>query len=592
MDLTEMLDLLVIDLKMSLGTEISVAEGTRAINKAVDEVSRHIPRERIYDYTWVKAVTDDSFTAPATEDPDYIVDNMDLPNTVVDGSTATLTATLWLDVPRPITFTLTDGNNSITRMTLVVKGTDGDGVYREERFYRHNGKVQTGKVYFSSIYEIEFSEITGNVTGDILDVGTAEPDLATGGIWVKLANPIEPGTEGIYSATLKAGTKYILNTDYEMDYANGRIRMMNGGALADGTTYYANYSRASTSIDISSVIPQLIRITKVLYPAKNVPEQQAAFSIWENMLTIGSLRQGVSQEPLTDKEHIAVYYEARHAPPTLVSSGSYPSVLDEVVILGATGHALLMEALQYEQAAATSLGLIAAVHTLITAALNTATDYITEAHTQAGNIGKYLVDNGVDDAESILATITSNIAELRTKIQGAVDGMYGYLDVVATTDIDIATVGATAWLLEGELLINKLNDGGPAVPERFADYVRAKLQIAQARTQAAMVYGQEAQVRLADIQSYITESAGWVLISNGFRDDTIQRLGMAQTAVVQSQTYLTQVAQHQETAGVNLILADRFRAEAQSRLNEFRTVLASKSEYRKKVVSVAVRQPG
>ena len=583
MDLTEMLDLLVIDLKMTLGSEISVAEGTRAINKAVDELSRHIPRERIYDYTWVKDVTDNSFTTPATEDPDYIVDNMDLPNTVVDGSTATLTATLWLDVPRPVTFTLTDGNNSITRMTLVVKGTDADGVYREERFYRHNGKVQTGKVYFSSIYEIEFSEITGNVTGDILDVGTAEPDLATGGIWVQLANPVEPGIEGIYSAALKAGTKYILNTDYEMDYANGRIRMMNGGSLADGTTYYANYSRASTSIDISSVIPQLIRIVKVLYPAKEVPEQQVGFSIWENMLTIGSLRQGVSQETLTDKAHIAVYYEARHAPPTLVSDGSYPSVLDEVVILGATGHALLMEALEYELQAVTDLASarteLAKSAVLVTAS----TGKIDLALTK---VALYLETNDTtDNAKDVLANITDDVGELRTKIITAQDAIATYLGAVSTTDLDAATVGAVAWLLEGELLINKLNDGGPTVPERFADYAKTKIQISHARIQSALGYAQEAQIRLTNLQTYISEAGGWMRMGEIF-------VGEAQTWIAEVNAIIAEAAKYQESAGLSLILADRFRAEAQSRLNEFRTVLASKSEYRKKVVSVAVRQPG
>lgn len=597
MDLTEMLDNLVLDLKMSLDTEISTAEGTRAVNKAVDELSRHLPRERIYEHTWIEAVVDDTFVTPATEDPDYIVDNMDLPNTVVDGSTATLTATLWFDVPRPITFTITDADNSITRLVLVVKGIDIDGVYREERFYRHDGKIQKGKVHFNAIHEIEFSEITGNVTGDILDLGSDEPDLATGGIWLQLDNPVEPGSEVIWSGALKTGIKYAKDTDYEMDYANGRIRMKNGGSLVDATTYYASYDRAPTAIDISAIIPELIRITKVLYPANKVPEQSVAFSHWENMLTIGSPRPGVSQEALLDKEHIAIYYEARHAPPTIYASGSYPALLDELVILGATGHALLMEALQYELAAVTALSSITAVHTLITAALNTATDYITEAHTQVGNMGKYMTDNGGDEAEEILAEITDMQTYLRDLIikladgSGAIADGAAYLDSVKTIDLDAATVGAVAWLLEGELKINRLNDGGPDVAGKFADYARAKIQIAQARIQGAAGYFQEATLRLSVVRSYIEEATGWVAIANVYRDDTIQRLGMAQTAITQSQTYLVQIEKYQETAGANLVIADRYRAEAQSRLNEFRATLASKAEYRKRVVSVSVRQP-
>ena len=42
----------------------------------------------------------------------------------------------------------------------------------------------------------------------------------------------------------------------------------------------------------------------------------------------------------------------------------------------------------------------------------------------------------------------------------------------------------------------------------------------------------------------------------------------------------------------DMLLSDRFRAEAQIRLNEFHDILKSKAEYRKRVVSVPVRQPG
>jgi len=704
MDITEMLANLATDLKMTLDTEFTTTEGTRAITKAVDELSRHIPRERIYDHTWIQAVIDNTFTTPATEDPDYIVDAMDLPNTLVDRDIATLTATLWLDVPRPITFTLTDGDNSITRMTLIVKGTDAEGVYREERFYRHNGKVQTGKIYFSFIQEIEFNEIIGNVTGDTLDLGTAEPDLATGGIWVALSNSVEPGTELIYSGALKTGTKYTLNTDYEMDYANGRIRMKNGGTLADGTTYYANYNRASTSIDISSIIPELIRITKVLYPADSVPEQTVAMSVWKNQLTIGSPRQGVSQETLTDKEHVAIYYEARHAPPTLVSGGSYPELLDEVVLVGACGHVLLMEALQYEHAAVTDLASmrtelgyiggatgILGVQALVIAALakvplyletyngddnartllaritdevvnlrtaingaiagadtihgaisiTTLTANVTAAGAALDKVTTYLANNGGDDAATILEGVTDDAVNLRTAINAAIgSGSDVFLGKVSSIDLDAATVGAVAWLLEGELLINRLNDGGPDVANKFADYARTKVQIGQARTQAALAYSQEASVRLANLRTYVEEASGWIRIAETFTGEASQRAAagnlvaigervkieqaagyiaeanmrldnlrtyieesgaynvIAETFVVEAQAqigridrYLAEAAQYQEAAGINLILSDRYRAEAQSRLNEFRNVLASKSEYRKRIVSVPVKQP-
>ncbi len=188
MDITEMLGILVTDLKMTLDSEISTAEGTRAIKRAVDELSRHVPRERIYEHTWIKAVTDDSFTIPATESDTTICNAVSL-NGESDGATLSTVGT-WLDVPRPLKLTVTDANNSIVRMTVIVKGTDADGVYREERFYRHNGKIQTGKIYFPSILQVVLSEVSGNGAGDTLSLGTVEPDLTTRGQFILRNNTV------------------------------------------------------------------------------------------------------------------------------------------------------------------------------------------------------------------------------------------------------------------------------------------------------------------------------------------------------------------------------------------------------------------
>lgn len=607
MDLNEILSGLMLDLKMTLDSEISTSEATRCVVRAVEDLSRKLPRERIYEHTWIKEVTDDSFTTPATADAVLIVSAWTF-NGESDGGTVTIVGH-FLDVPRPLAFLITDANNSITRATITVSGTDGDGVYREEKFYRKDGKSQTGKVYFSTISKIILTEVGGSASAaDTLSIGTAAPDTAGKEVWVQLSNPIEPGGEGIYSAASKGGTKYGLNTDYRMDYANGRISFMNAGSMVVNTTYYANYNRHDKSIDISNIIPELIRVTKVIYPVDKTPEQSVAFSIWENILTIGSPRTGTSQESLVDDKHLAIYYETKHAPPTEFGSGSYPENLDQIVMVGAAGYALMVEAIEYELQAATDLGTIrdtvlaniVGVHTLITAALNTATDYITEAHTKVGEMDTYLVDtvgSGTDNAKDVLANITDNIANLRTAINEVIGDANATLDKVSTVDLDAATVGAVAWLLEGELKIDTLTDGAN-VAAHFADYARAKVQIAQARVQQVAGYMQDAQMRLANLRSHIEESAGWVNIALAIRDDVIQRLGMAQTAVAQSQIYISQIdgylresAQYQEVVANDMLLSDRFRAEAQIRMNEFNRLLDSKAEYRKRTVSIPVRQP-
>ena len=242
MNITEMLTNLMLDLKMTLDTEISTAEATRAIDRAVDDMSRTLPRERIYEHTWIEAVIDDSFVSPAATSDTSIVNAADI-SASVDGSILTL-VTNFNDVPRPVKVTITDANNSITRLTLVVKGTDADGVYREERFYRHSGKVLTGKVYFLTFSEVEISEINGNGAGDTLSVGTT----AAASIWIQLDNPIKPESETVYSGALKTGTKFTRDTDYEMDYANGRINIISSGSMAAATTYYTNYNKSQVTI--------------------------------------------------------------------------------------------------------------------------------------------------------------------------------------------------------------------------------------------------------------------------------------------------------------------------------------------------------
>lgn len=603
MDITEFLAQMMLDLKMTLDTDISTAEATRCVNRAVDDLSRLVPRERIYETTYKNSVVDDSFTTPAATDIDKIVAAMDI-SASVDGTTASL-ATTWMDVPRPVKVTITDADNSITRMTLIVRGTDEDGVYVEERFFRHDGKVQTGKVHFYSIYEVEINEIAGNGAADKLDVGTS----AGTGIWVALDYPIEPETEYIYSGLLKTGTKYVRDTDYYMDYANGRIQTISGGSMLEGTAYYATYSKSAIGIDISDILPDIFRIVKVVYPVDKVPEQSVAWSIWGNIMVIGSQITGESQKSLDDGEHIAIYYETRHAPPTLVGSGSFTRILDQVVSMGAEGYALLVEAIQYEiqavtdlASARTKLALTTDIHTQIETALDAATVLLTKdtgyIDLALAKVATYLETNGsTDNAKEVLADITDDIANLRTAIATALAACNTYVDEVDTTDLGQPTVGAEGLLETGDNLINQLNDG-KNVPEIYADFSRARTDIAASRVNAALGYIQEATARLANLRTYIDESAGWVAIGQTFLGEASQRLGHVEAHVAEASTRIAEIDRHMEEAdkyvsiSINdLALSDRFRGEGQIRLNQFFETLRSRAEYRKRTVSVPVRQP-
>jgi len=603
MDLTEFHTKLRIDLKDPAAVW-SDGELTRSIERAVDDLSRHIPLERVYETTIDYTVTNESFTTPAAQDGSTIVNSWDVSESVA-GATATLAANEH-DVPRPCRVTVVDADNSITEFTIIIKGTDQDGYYVEESFFMSGGKIQTGKRYFYHITEVELNAITGNAADDMVEVGRSNGDLADYEVWMYLGNkPIKPGSETVN--TTDAATTYTKDTDYEMDYINGRIRMKNGGSMSAGTEYYVGYTKSRLGVDVSDILHDAIRIVRIEYPVDKVPQQFPVFSIWDNFLYIGSKMTGTSQEQMSDKEHMAIYYEAPHKPPSAVSHGSYPRYLDQVVAIGAAAYALLIETLQYEQQAVTdmasardSLGSCAAVHALATAALNSVTDYINEAHTQIGKMDTYLIDTaggGTDNAKDVLANVTDDIAGLRTAISDALDAANAYLDEVDTTDLGKATVGAEALLETGDDKIDQLNDG-KNVPELFAEYSRARSQIGITRIQAALGFIQEAAQRIANIRTYIDESGGWVAIANGIATDAGYRVTMGQTIVGQAQTYISQIdrylseaTQYNESGGNCLLLSDRFRVEAQIRLAEFHEILKSKAEYRKRVSSVPVRQP-
>ncbi|MCH8265703.1 MAG: hypothetical protein IIC10_09920 [Proteobacteria bacterium] len=205
--------------------------------------------------------------------------------------------------------------------------------------------------------------------------------------------------------------------------------------------------------------------------------------------------------------------------------------------------------------------------------------------------------DSTDNAKDVLANVTDDISDLRTKVNTAVDAVATALGKITTIDLDASTVGAVAWLLEGELKIDTLTDGAN-VAAHFADYSRAKIQIGQSRAQQAIAYTQEAQIRLANLRTYIEEAGGWMRMGEDFIaeaqtwiSEVSAIISEANSRIAQIDRYLAEAAQYQEAVANDMLLSDRFRAEAQIRMGEFNRLLDSKAEYRKRTVSIPVRQP-
>jgi len=538
-------DLIATDLKVTVGTELSVAELNRCVGRVVDDLSRYMPLEKVHEETLDFTVTDEGLTTPATASTTAIVNAQTL-----YGETAGATigiADLTPDVPRRLTVTLNDANYSISELTLIVKGYDQNGHYIEESWYlsdlKVSGTAYQGKLYFCRITQVELDNIANASAADTISVGTGNAYDS----FIYLANkPIKPESETVTSSP--AGTTYTRDTDYTMDYANGAIKFIYDSDMAAGTAYLISYTKSRLGIDIGSLLPIVTRIQRVCYPADKIPQQFVSYNIIGDFMYIGSQKIGESQEQLTNKEHIVIHYERKHMPPGEGSPGSYPDVLDEVVAIGAAGYALLTEAQQYEQASATAIGVM--------------NDALT-------NVIKYLDNNNGADVAGILGDVVGDAEYFRTAINEALAAANSYLDEVDTTDLGQATVGAEGLLETGDDKIDLVNVGA-RVPENFFEFSRTRATIGATRTNAALGFVQEAGVRLAHLRTYIDRAGGYNALADGFFREAQMRA---------------------ETVNGNLVLADRFRTEGLTRLNEFHRIMKNKAEYRKRTSSTPVKQP-
>lgn len=564
--LTQFRAQLRLDIKDS-GALWSDAELDRSVQRAIDDFSRFMPLERTHEITHDFTITDESITLGEDTDPDQVVDNEDISVWAAE-STATLTANP--DKPRVLTFLITDANVSITEFTIRVEGTDQDDYATEETFVFGGGLSQTGKKVFKTVTRVICVSIAGKGASDVLDIGVG----SINNVWHYLAyKPIRPESETVTSSP--AGTTYARDTDYRMDYINGAIKIISSGSMAAATTYLVDYTKSKLGISLVDEIPEykrVFRISRVQYPADKRPQQFVSFSIWNDFLYVGSKMAGQSQEEMVNKEHLVIYYEVMHRYPTLVAGGTVPDALDEVISIGAAGYALLIEALQYEQQAVTDLasvrtelGLTTAIHTLADAALD--------------KISTYLTDNTNEDAKYWLTKITTDIADLRTAMLTALDAANAYLDEVDTTDLS----EAEAYTETGDDLINVVNVG-VRVPENYADFARARLEIGQARITAAIGFIQEADRRLSNLRTYIEQAAGWNRIADSF-------MAEGQARIYEIDRHLAEATQYQQTAATDLTLSDRFRVEGMARLQDFYAILKNKAEYRKRVSSTPVIQP-
>ena len=287
----------------------------------------------------------------------------------------------------------------------------------------------------------------------------------------------------------------------------------------------------------------------------------------------------------------------------------------------------------------------------------------------------YLETNASNEnAKGLLTRITTDAASLRTAISDAVDALNTYLDAVADdlTAADNARAnymgdtanyvdGGTApdikkYLDDGDAHLNKLADGGEgqAVPLAYVQYSRAVRDAlvsphetdrdmlarnATTRTNAAMIYAQEAAQRLSNLRSYIEQATAWGSIARGFVEEASQRVAMAsqiinrentvvnravgyvneaesrlsnlrsyieqsvgyiniastfvrdvESRLVDMNTYIQEAAHYESIATANILLADKFKEHAIERRNEAWSIWKDRKQYIGDFAGSSVRQ--
>ena len=595
-----------LDLKDS-GALWSDPELNRCIERAVADLSRFLPRERIYEESLQFTVSGETVTMPLDAVSGQIVAVESL---YVDGNgeaaAAGDTATIdgQPDVPRPLRINIGDADNSITGLTLIITGIDEDDIGITETFHYIKGddKIFMGKKYFKAVYEVEIDQIAGAAAADQLEVGIG----AYTDVWVSLANkPIKWGSEKNITIDSTALTR---NTDFYMDYTRGKIKAISGGNITAGGTVTISYTKSQLAIDLSS-LADFIRVERVEYPIGDIPQTFLTWDIWGKLLYITGGYE--TQESMAEDKHVGVYYAAEHIPPTEYSPGSYPEFLNNTILLAAGAFALFIYSLSHEHQA-----------TLDMASARLEFINITAIHSVLGtalvNVKKYLDNNSDADAAGILADITSEVADLRASITIALAAANTYLDKVDTTDLQGAEevwasyaatttdfiTGATApsikkYLEDGDAFLNTVDVGGEGVEVARAhvEYARACMEIvrahevkradflqaATARTNAAMGFTQEAAQRLSTLRSYIEQAMG-------YRDVASVFARQAEAYVAQINTYLSEARGYAESAGAEMVLADRFRDEAIERRNEAWNIWRDRKQYIGDYVGSPVRQ--
>ena len=302
----------------------------------------------------------------------------------------------------------------------------------------------------------------------ILEVTSEEwKSAAAHGTYVELANkPIKWQSETVKSDD--GATTYTRDTHYYMDYANGQITTIDvTGGMSVATDYKITYTKSRLGLDISSMDANLVRVRRIEYPVGDVPQTFLPFSIWEDILFIN-----LEGERVSEKKHLVIYYEAECTAPTVTANGSFSRYLDEVIIKGAAGYALMSRGLKAEHdakialsagnsiigtivnsLAEAALGNIGGMASAIAVALAKITTEATAINSVLSTISGYVASadaaldkivTHVGDADSALDSVAGEISSAGQALAKITTHSGEAIDALAKVTTEVAKAGSDA----------------------------------------------------------------------------------------------------------------------------------------------------
>lgn len=296
--------------------------------------------------------------------------------------------------------------------TAIELGTTVDGNISTTELNRVMSKAVNDVTKYAPLELVKEAIIVVDVTAE---AQTLSSDAAT------LSNkPVEWGSVTVTSDP--AGTTYVEDTDYTIDYIAGTIdTSMTGGTIGASDSILITYRIDRRIVDISSLLTRPIEITHVEYPVRSGKQYFSNIQVHGDYLTL-TTQEGAGQGKVVEDQHIRLWYNASHTDPGDATSGSIPEYLDETVQMGVTGYGARVLSSKALQAALTALNLATTdlaksddqyVDSSFALALaNTEVDKVAAViAAMRGAPGK-----PIDDAETALALVTGHVTDAKTAL--------------------------------------------------------------------------------------------------------------------------------------------------------------------------------